>query len=121
MTCDPRRVSKALSLGCANIVDTGVDGPPQGRYARALTNEEKTKVAQGADKAYPGSDLIIHHCWRSQANLHKLISKAQSCRHENQGAVNRRSAAEGGGNLRGLRCPAKNLAGGGRIHNTSAR
>jgi len=46
-----RDQEQALSLG-ATFVDTGVDAR-QGRYARALTPEEKTKV-DAADQAHPG-------------------------------------------------------------------
>jgi NAD(P) transhydrogenase subunit alpha len=92
----PDTKAEALSLG-ATFVDTGVDASGKGGYARALTDEEKTKVTAALTKHIQGADLIITTAAIPGKASPKLIDKAQvaGMRH---GSVIIDLSAEGGGN-----------------------
>lgn len=92
----PETREQALSLG-ATFVDTGVDATGKGGYARALTDEEKTKVAKALTKHIQAADLIITTAAIPGKPSPKLISKAQAAGMK-PGAVIVDLAAEGGGN-----------------------
>ena len=92
----PETREQALSLG-ATFVDTGVDASGKGGYARALTDEEKTKVAKALTKHIQAADLIITTAAIPGKPSPKLISKAQVAGMK-PGAVIVDLAVEGGGN-----------------------
>jgi NAD(P) transhydrogenase subunit alpha len=92
----PATKEQALSLG-ATFVDTGVDATGKGGYARALTDEEKTKVDASLTKHIQGSDLIITTAAIPGKASPKLVSKAQVAGMK-AGAVIVDLSAEGGGN-----------------------
>jgi H+-translocating NAD(P) transhydrogenase subunit alpha len=92
----PETKEQALSLG-ATFVDTGVDATGKGGYARALTPEEKTKVAEVLTKHIQAADLIITTAAIPGKASPELISKAQVAGMK-PGAVIIDLSAEGGGN-----------------------
>jgi NAD(P) transhydrogenase subunit alpha len=92
----PETKEQAESLG-AKFVDTGVDARGQGGYARELTAEEKTKVADVLTKHIQQADIIITTAAIPGRPSPKLISKAQVDGMK-AGAVIVDLAAEGGGN-----------------------
>jgi len=92
----PETQEQALSLG-ATFVETGVDASGKGGYARELTPEEKTKVANVVTKHIQSADLIITTAAVPGRKSPKLISKAQVAGMKT-GAVIVDLSAEGGGN-----------------------
>ena len=92
----PETKEQAESLG-AKFVDTGVDARGQGGYARELTAEEKTKVAEVLTKHIQQADAIITTAAIPGRPSPKLISKAQVDGMK-PGAVIVDLAADGGGN-----------------------
>ncbi len=92
----PETREQALSLG-ATFVDTGVDATGKGGYARALTDEEKEKVAKVLTQHIQSADLIVTTAAIPGKPSPKLISKAQVAGMK-PGAVIVDLAAEGGGN-----------------------
>jgi len=92
----PETEEQALSLG-AKFVETGVDGRGEGGYARALSEEEKAKVAAVLTKHIQQSDLIITTAAIPGKPSPKLISKAQVAGMK-AGSVIIDLSAEGGGN-----------------------
>ena len=92
----PETQEQALSLG-ATFVETGVDASGDGGYARALSTEEKGKVAAVLTKHIQQSDLIITTAAIPGRPSPKLISKAQVAGMK-AGAVIVDLSAEGGGN-----------------------
>ena len=92
----PETQEQALSLG-ATFVETGVDATGKGGYARALSAEEKGKVAAVLTKHIQQSDLIITTAAIPGRPSPKLISKAQVAGMK-AGAVIVDLSAEGGGN-----------------------
>jgi NAD(P) transhydrogenase subunit alpha len=78
-------------------VDTGVDASGKGGYARALTDEEKTKVATALTKHIQGADLIITTAAIPGKASPKLINKVQVAGMKH-GSVIIDLSAEGGGN-----------------------
>lgn len=92
----PDTQGQALSLG-ATFVDTGVDATGKGGYARALTTEEKTKVADVLTKHIQQADLVITTAAIPGKPSPKLVSKAQVAGMK-AGAVIVDLSAEGGGN-----------------------
>jgi len=97
----PETKEQALSLG-ATFVDTGVDATGQGGYARELSAEEKTKVADVLTKHIQMADLIITTAAIPGRASPKLISKAQVAGMK-AGAVIVDLSAEGGGNCEDTR------------------
>ena len=93
----PETQEPALSLG-ATFVETGVDASGKGGYARALTAEEKAKVAAALTEHIQQSDLIITTAAIPGRPSPKLISKAQ-VQGMKAGAVIVDLSAEGGGNV----------------------
>ena len=93
----PETQEQALSLG-ATFVETGVDASGKGGYARALTAEEKAKVAAALTEHIQQSDLIITTAAIPGRPSPKLISKAQVAGMK-AGAVIVDLSAEGGGNV----------------------
>jgi len=92
----PETKEQAESLG-ARFVDTGVDAPGAGGYARELTQEEKDKVAAVVTKHIQQSDIVVTTAAIPGRPSPKLISKAQ-VEGMKAGAVIVDLAAEGGGN-----------------------
>ena len=92
----PETREQALSLG-SSFVDTGVDATGKGGYARALTAEEKDKVAKALTTHIQSADLIVTTAAIPGKRSPKLISKAQVAGMK-PGAVIVDLAAEGGGN-----------------------
>jgi len=92
----PETEEEALSLG-ATFVKTGVDARGKGGYARALTDEEKTKVAAVLTEHIQKADLIITTAAIPGKPSPKLISKAQVAGMK-PGSVIVDLSAEGGGN-----------------------
>ena len=92
----PDTQGQALSLG-ATFVDTGIDATGKGGYARELTPEEKTKVADVLTKHIQQADLVITTAAIPGKPSPKLISKAQVAGMK-AGAVIVDLSAEGGGN-----------------------
>jgi NAD(P) transhydrogenase subunit alpha len=92
----PETEEQALSLG-ATFVRTGVDARGKGGYARALTPEERAKVASVLTQHIQAADLIITTAAIPGRASPKLISSAQVAGMKS-GAVIVDLAAEGGGN-----------------------
>ncbi|TAM10738.1 MAG: NAD(P) transhydrogenase subunit alpha [Nevskiaceae bacterium] len=92
----PETKEQAESLG-AKFVDTGIDARGEGGYARALTDEEKAKVAEVVTKHIQNADLVITTAAIPGRPSPKLISKAQ-VEGMKVGSVIVDIAAEGGGN-----------------------
>jgi NAD(P) transhydrogenase subunit alpha len=92
----PETEEQALSLG-ATFVQTGVDARGKGGYARELTAEEKTKVAQVLTQHIQQADLIVTTAAIPGRPSPKLVSKAQVAGMK-AGAVIVDLSAEGGGN-----------------------
>ncbi|WP_138936672.1 NAD(P) transhydrogenase subunit alpha [Roseovarius arcticus] len=92
----PETREQALSLG-STFVDTGVDATGKGGYARALTTEEKAKVANALTTHIQSADLIITTAAIPGKPSPKLISTKQVAGMR-PGAVIVDLAAEGGGN-----------------------
>lgn len=92
----PETKEQAASLG-AKFVDTGVDARGEGGYARALTDEEKAKVAEVLTRHIQAADLIITTAAIPGRPSPKLITKAQVDGMKT-GSVIVDLAAEGGGN-----------------------
>ena len=97
----PETQEQALSLG-ATFVETGVDARGEGGYARELTVEEKSKVADVLTKHIQMADLIITTAAIPGHKSPKLISKAQVAGMK-AGAVIVDLSAEGGGNCEDTR------------------
>jgi NAD(P) transhydrogenase subunit alpha len=97
----PETQEQALSLG-ATFVETGVDATGEGGYARELSAEEKTKVADVLTKHIQMADLIITTAAIPGHKSPKLISKAQVAGMK-AGAVIVDLSAEGGGNCEDTR------------------
>jgi NAD(P) transhydrogenase subunit alpha len=97
----PETQEQALSLG-ATFVETGVDARGEGGYARELSAEEKTKVADVLTKHIQMADLIITTAAIPGHKSPKLISKAQVAGMK-AGAVIVDLSAEGGGNCEDTR------------------
>ena len=95
---DVRRETQeqALSLG-AKFVETGVDARGKGGYARELSAEEKTKVADVLTQHIQQADLIITTASIPGKPSPKLISKVQVAGMK-AGSVIVDLSAEGGGN-----------------------
>ena len=77
----PETQEQALSLG-AKFVETGVDARGKGGYARELSAEEKSKVAEVLTAHIQQADLIITTAAIPGRPSPKLISKAQVARNE---------------------------------------
>jgi NAD(P) transhydrogenase subunit alpha len=92
----PDTKDQIKSLG-ATFVDTGVDATGEGGYARALTEDEKTKVAAVLTDHIQHADLIITTAAIPGRPSPKLISHAQVAGMK-AGAVIVDLSAEGGGN-----------------------
>ena len=92
----PETEEQALSLG-AKFVETGVDARGKGGYARALTAEEKAKVAAVLTQHIQEADLIITTAAIPGRPSPKLVSKKQVAGMK-AGAVIVDLSAEGGGN-----------------------
>ncbi len=92
----PATKEQALSLG-ATFVDTGVDAGGSGGYARALTDEEKSKVTGVLTQHVQHADLVITTAAIPGRPSPTLISKAQVAGMK-PGAVIVDLSAEGGGN-----------------------
>jgi NAD(P) transhydrogenase subunit alpha len=92
----PETREQVQSLG-ATFVDTGVDATGKGGYARELTPEENTKVADALTQHIQTSDLIITTAAIPGRPSPKLISRAQVAGMK-AGSVIVDLSAEGGGN-----------------------
>lgn len=92
----PETKEQAESLG-AKFVDTGIDARGEGGYARALTDEEKKRVAEVVTKHIQNADLVITTAAIPGRPSPKLISRAQ-VEGMKVGSVIVDIAAEGGGN-----------------------
>ncbi|MET0292740.1 MAG: NAD(P) transhydrogenase subunit alpha [Steroidobacteraceae bacterium] len=92
----PETREQAESLG-AKFVDTGIDARGEGGYARELTAEEKTRVAEVVTRQLQLCDLVITTAAIPGRPSPKLISRAQ-VEGMKRGAVIVDLAAEGGGN-----------------------
>jgi len=92
----PETQEQALSLG-ATFVDTGIDARGKGGYARELSADEKSKVADVLTKHIQSADLIITTAAIPGKASPKLISHAQVIGMK-AGAVIVDLSAEGGGN-----------------------
>jgi NAD(P) transhydrogenase subunit alpha len=92
----PETEEQALSLG-AKFVETGIDARGKGGYARALSAEEKAKVAAVLTRHIQDADLIITTAAIPGKPSPKLISKAQVAGMK-AGSVIVDLSAEGGGN-----------------------
>jgi NAD(P) transhydrogenase subunit alpha len=92
----PETEEQALSLG-AKFVATGVDARGEGGYARALTADEKIKVAAVLTRHIQQADLIITTAAIPGRRSPKLISSEQVTGMK-AGAVIVDLSAEGGGN-----------------------
>ena len=97
----PETAEQARSIG-ATFVETGVDARGEGGYARALTPDEKTKVASVLTKHIQAADLIITTAAIPGRASPKLISKEQVAGMK-AGAVIVDLSAEGGGNCEDTR------------------
>jgi NAD(P) transhydrogenase subunit alpha len=97
----PETQEQALSLG-ATFVDTGIDARGKGGYARELSAEEKTKVADVLTKHIQNADLIITTAAIPGKASPKLISHAQVAGMK-AGSVIVDLSAEGGGNCEDTR------------------
>lgn len=92
----PETREQALSLG-ATFVDTGVDATGEGGYARALSADEKAKVAAVLTAHIQSADLLITTAAIPGKASPTLISHAQLAGMK-AGAVIVDLSAEGGGN-----------------------
>jgi NAD(P) transhydrogenase subunit alpha len=92
----PDTKEQVVSLG-ATFVETGVDAQGKGGYARELTAEEKTKVADVLTKHIQQADLIITTAAIPGKPSPKLISSVQ-VKGMKTGSVIVDLSAEGGGN-----------------------
>jgi NAD(P) transhydrogenase subunit alpha len=92
----PDTKGQVESLG-AKFVDTGVDATGVGGYARALTDDEKARVAAALTTHIQASDLVITTAAIPGHASPKLISHAQVAGMK-PGAVIVDLSAEGGGN-----------------------
>lgn len=92
----PATKEQALSLG-ATFVDTGIDARGKGGYARELTPQEQSTVAEVLTKHIQTADLVITTAAIPGRPSPKLISKAQVAGMK-AGAVIVDLSAEGGGN-----------------------
>jgi NAD(P) transhydrogenase subunit alpha len=92
----PETQEQALSLG-AKFVETGVDARGKGGYARELSAEERTKVAEVLTQHIQQADLIITTASIPGKPSPKLISKTQVGGMK-AGSVIVDLSAEGGGN-----------------------
>jgi NAD(P) transhydrogenase subunit alpha len=92
----PATKEQALSLG-ATFVDTGIDARGKGGYARELTPQEKSTVADVLTKHIQTADLVITTAAIPGRPSPKLISKDQVAGMK-AGAVIVDLSAEGGGN-----------------------
>ena len=97
----PETQEQALSLG-ATFVDTGIDARGKGGYARELTADEKSKVAEALTKHIQSADLIITTAAIPGKASPKLISHAQVAGMK-AGSVIVDLSAEGGGNCEDTR------------------
>lgn len=97
----PETHEQALSLG-ATFVDTGIDARGKGGYARELTADEKSKVADVLTKHIQGADLIITTAAIPGKASPKLINHAQVSGMK-AGSVIVDLSAEGGGNCEDTR------------------
>ncbi len=97
----PETEEQALSLG-ATFVKTGVDARGEGGYARALNEDEKSKIAAVLTAHIAAADLIITTAAIPGKASPKLISKAQIAGMK-AGAVIVDLSAEGGGNCEDTR------------------
>jgi len=97
----PETQEQALSLG-ATFVDTGIDARGKGGYARELTADEKTKVADVLTKHIQRADLIITTAAVPGKASPRLISHAQVAGMK-AGSVIVDLSAEGGGNCEDTR------------------
>ena len=97
----PETQEQALSLG-ATFVDTGIDARGKGGYARELTADEKSKVADVLTKHIQSADLIITTAAIPGKASPKLISHAQVSGMK-AGSVIVDLSAEGGGNCEDTR------------------
>jgi len=97
----PETQEQAASLG-ASFVETGVDARGKGGYARALSAEEKDKVAAVLTRHIQRADLIITTAAIPGKPSPKLISHAQVAGMK-AGAVIVDLSAEGGGNCEDTR------------------
>ena len=105
----PETAEQMASLGCL-FVTTGVDARGKGGYARALTEEEKTKVDSVLTKHIQQADLIITTAAIPGKASPQLISAAQVAGMR-PGSVIIDLAAEGGGNC-ALSQPGKTISAG---------
>lgn len=92
----PETREQALSLG-AKFVETGVNATGKGGYARALTPDEQSRVAEALTQHIQQADLVITTAAIPGRPSPKLISKAQVAGMK-PGAVIVDLSAEGGGN-----------------------
>jgi len=92
----PETKGEAASLG-AKFVDTGINATGEGGYARELTQDEKSKVAQVVTAHIQQADVIITTASVPGRPAPKLISKAQVDGMKT-GAVIVDLSADGGGN-----------------------
>jgi NAD(P) transhydrogenase subunit alpha len=92
----PDTKGQVESLG-ARFVDTGVDATGDGGYARALTDDETTRVAAALTTHIQDADLVITTAAIPGRPSPKLISHAQVAGMK-PGAVIVDLSAEGGGN-----------------------
>ncbi|CAE6752189.1 NAD(P) transhydrogenase subunit alpha [Paraburkholderia nemoris] len=97
----PETQEQALSLG-ATFIDTGIDARGKGGYARELSAEEKTRVADVLTKHIQSADLIITTAAIPGKASPKLISHAQVAGMK-AGSVIVDLSAEGGGNCEDTR------------------
>ena len=97
----PETQEQALSLG-ATFVDTGIDARGEGGYARELSAEEKTKVAEVLTKHIQSADLIITTAAIPGKASPKLINHAQVAGMKRSSVIIDLSA-EGGGNCEDTR------------------
>ncbi len=95
----PETAEQARSLG-ATFVDVGVDARGKGGYARELSDEEKTQVAQVLTEHIQQADLVITTAAVPGRPSPRLISAAQLAGMK-PGAVIVDLGAEGGGNCEG--------------------
>ena len=97
----PETQEQALSLG-ATFVDTGIDARGKGGYARELTADENSSVADVLTKHIQSADLIITTAAIPGKASPKLISHAQVSGMK-AGSVIVDLSAEGGGNCEDTR------------------
>jgi NAD(P) transhydrogenase subunit alpha len=97
----PETREQAASLG-ATFVDTGVDATGEGGYARALSADERVKVAAALTDHIQRADLVITTASIPGQAAPKLVSSEQVSRMK-AGAVIVDLSAEGGGNCEDTR------------------